>query len=259
MPSAVVIKHASGPDARTSAKVVDLVTPTLAENQALVQVDAVSLNHRDLWLLRGVSYHAIRDGSIIGSDGVGRIARLSTPSNRLKVNDRVVVMPSIGWNDDPRGPEDETQYFLLDDAKIEKAIQLGAKGGANYKKENWEEDLLKATKGALIDVVIDGASGANAPIILSKVLHQGGFFVNYGTTAGTLEWSMSAVGRNVELKASTMGSRKEFEAMLEFVDKTKIRPIVSDVFKGLHKAHSAFEHLETGSQFGKVVITVKEN
>ncbi|KAG0264925.1 hypothetical protein BG011_005847 [Mortierella polycephala] len=114
-----------------------------------------------------------------------------------------------------------------DDSKIERAIQLGAKGGANYRKENWEEQLLKASNGQQIDVIIDGASGPGADTILSKALVLGGIFVTYGQTAGDCKFNIMHILHNIEVRGSTMGSRVEFEKMLEFVEKYQIRPIVS--------------------------------
>ncbi|KAK3342344.1 hypothetical protein B0H65DRAFT_428327 [Neurospora tetraspora] len=43
----------------------------------------------------------------------------------------------------------------------------------------------------------------------------------------------SVVLKNVELKGSTMGSRKEFEEMVGFVREKGIRPVVSKVVRGL--------------------------
>ena len=50
-------------------------------------------------------------GSVLGADGVGRIAEIKGQSSKLKVGDRVVVMPSNGWTKDPRGPEEA--YYIL--------------------------------------------------------------------------------------------------------------------------------------------------
>lgn len=49
--------------------------------------------------------------SVMGADGVGRIAEVKGNSSRHKVGDRVVVMPSVGWTKDPRGPEED--YYIL--------------------------------------------------------------------------------------------------------------------------------------------------
>lgn len=44
---------------------------------------------------------------------------------------------------------------------------------------------------------------------------------------------MVQVLKNIDLVGSTMGSRAEFKEMVAFVDKHKIKPVVSNVFQGL--------------------------
>lgn len=47
---------------------------------------------------------------MFGADGVGRIVDIKGPSKH-HLGDRVVVMPSVGWDKDPRGPEEA--YYIL--------------------------------------------------------------------------------------------------------------------------------------------------
>lgn len=44
---------------------------------------------------------------------------------------------------------------------------------------------------------------------------------------------MQAVMKNVELKGSTMGSRREFGEMVQFVREKRIRPVVDRVVDGI--------------------------
>lgn len=53
-----------------------------------------------------------------------------------------------------------------------------------------------------------------------------------------------------------MGSRVEFIDAINFISKHQIRPVVDTTFDSLHEAESAFEILEKGGQFGKIVIHV---
>lgn len=74
-----------------------------------------------------------------------------------------------------------------------------------------------------------------------------------------MSWSMAAVLKNIDLRGSTMGSRKEFKEMVEFVGQKKIKPIVSRVVKGLDNLKDIdglFEDMKQGSQFGKLVIEI---
>lgn len=82
--------------------------------------------------------------------------------------------------------------------------------------------------------------------------------VQYGMTVGPkMEWAMSAVLFNLELRGTTMGSRKEFKDMVAFVNEKKIKPVVSRVVKGLDnikEIDTLFDDMKKGTQFGKLVI-----
>lgn len=69
---------------------------------------------------------------------------------------------------------------------------------------------------------------------------------------------MQAVLKNIDVRGSTMGSRKEFKEMVDFVKSKKIQPVVSRVLKteidDLKGIDGLFEDMKQGSQFGKLVI-----
>lgn len=70
---------------------------------------------------------------------------------------------------------------------------------------------------------------------------------------------MPAVLKNIDLKGSTMGSRKEFHDMVAFVGEKKIVPVVSRTVRGLdnlREIDTLFDDMKNGSQFGKLVIEV---
>ena len=87
--------------------------------------------------------------------------------------------------------------------------------------------------------------------------------MTYGMTLGPkIDWSMGAVLKNIELRGSTMGSRKEFKEMVQFVGDHKIKPVVSKVVKGLDNMpgiEGLFEDMKKGAQFGKLVIEVSSD
>lgn len=69
---------------------------------------------------------------------------------------------------------------------------------------------------------------------------------------------MQAVLKNIDVRGSTMGSRKEFKEMVDFVKANKIYPVVSRVEQSelddLASLDSLFEDMKQGKQFGKLVI-----
>ncbi|KAF2713333.1 NAD(P)-binding protein [Pleomassaria siparia CBS 279.74] len=148
--------------------------------------------------------------------------------------------------------------------KIDKAKKLGAKGGVNYKEDKWEKKLqmLLPKDRPWVDAIVDGAGG-DVVSKGSRLLKAGGVISVYGMTVSPkMDFLMGAVLRNIEVKGSTMGSRKEFADMVEFVRKTKLKPVVSRSVHGLdiEAINGLFEDMKKASQFGKLVVTLgKDN
>ena len=148
-----------------------------------------------------------------------------------------------------------------DQAKVDRAKQLGASGGVSYKSEAWDKELRAQLPRdrPYLDAVIDGAGG-NIMAKTYKILKPGGVVASYGMTLGpTMNWVVQSVLANVELKGTSMGSRQEFKDMLAFVNEKKIRPVVSRTVQGLDNLEgieSLFNDMREGKQFGKLVIEI---
>ncbi|HTO02130.1 MAG TPA: zinc-binding dehydrogenase [Opitutus sp.] len=140
------------------------------------------------------------------------------------------------------------------DAKIQRAVQLGAKGGAIYTERNWAAKLAKAAGG--FDVVIDSAGGAEFESLIGLVA-DGGRVVFFGATRGNPPMlPMTKIfWRQITLLGTTMGSPADWEAMRSFLARTQIQPVVSEVFP-LARAGEAFALMDRGGQFGKIVLQV---
>lgn len=142
--------------------------------------------------------------------------------------------------------------------KIERAVAMGAKGGVSYRGAKWDREVLGQLpkEKPVFDAIIDGAGGdivTRAP----RLLKAGGVVVVYGMTVSpTMPFGMGAVLRNIEVRGSTMGSRKEFAEMVEWVREKEVRPVVSRVVKGLDigEIDGLFEDMKEGRQFGKLVV-----
>lgn len=146
--------------------------------------------------------------------------------------------------------------------KIARAVQeLGARGGVSYKEKDWDKKLagMLPKERPFLDAVVDGAGG-DIVARTGRLLKPGGIIAQYGMTLGPkMDWSMSAVLKNVELRGSTMGSRAEFREMIRFVGEKRLRPVVSRVVKGLRNLEGIdglFDDMKEGKQFGKLVIEI---
>ncbi|MFN0060282.1 MAG: zinc-binding dehydrogenase [Planctomycetota bacterium] len=74
----------------------DLPVRALTSNEVRVAVQAVGLNHLDLWVRRGVPGHKFPLPLTPGSDAAGHISEIGSSVRNLQVGDRVVVAPGIG-------------------------------------------------------------------------------------------------------------------------------------------------------------------
>ncbi len=140
------------------------------------------------------------------------------------------------------------------DEKIDRARSLGAISGFNYKTQDWVKELKEREGG--VDVVIDGTGGETIDRACD-VLKPGGRLVNYGQTLGA--------AKNVEVRriywkqltvlGSTMGTREEFDTVVEMYGSGGLRPIVDSVFP-LAEVATAHRRMDEAKQFGKIVLKI---
>jgi len=138
------------------------------------------------------------------------------------------------------------------DDKIEAAKQLGATAGVNYKTADWAEQLQKLAGG--FDVIIDSALG-DGFAKLPDICNPGGRIVIFGGTAGNIPPlnGRKIFWRQLQILGTMMGNPDEFTAMVDFVNKHQIVPVVSEVLP-LARGGEAVSSMEHSSQFGKIVL-----
>jgi NADPH:quinone reductase-like Zn-dependent oxidoreductase len=143
-----------------------------------------------------------------------------------------------------------------DDNKLQKAMELGAKGGANYRTDGWHKQLRSQSGG--FHTIVDSACGPGFPL-LTDIALPGGRIVFYGATLGEFNSGVPAkiFWKQLDILGSTMGSDTEFESMLNFVSGKKVVPVVDSVFP-IYAIDDAVAQMEKGKQFGKIVVTVSE-
>ena len=101
-------------------------------------------------------------------------------------------------------------------------------------------------------------------------------FISGRTASPKVAFTMREVLSNIELKGigmcnfllsprsvqslpgTSMGSQRELMEATEFIAKRKIIPVVSDILDGLENFEKAFDAMKEGSQFGKIVIRMRE-
>ena len=140
------------------------------------------------------------------------------------------------------------------DDKIARALALGARGGLRYDVGGWAEGAAKAP--GPFDVIVDGAGGPGFSALLDLAA-PGGRIVLYGATRGNVPEVVlrKVFWKQLSILGSTMGSPADWSAMTGFAGRNAIRPVVSDVF-AFERGPEAFELMERGAQFGKIVVTL---
>jgi NADPH:quinone reductase-like Zn-dependent oxidoreductase len=138
-------------------------------------------------------------------------------------------------------------------AKLQRARELGADVAINYTSEDWEKIVLERTGGGA-DVIIDSA-GKDTWGKALRALRPGGRLVTFGATTGrATEVDIRQVFWNqLSILGTTMGSPREFAAMLQLYEAGRLRPVVDSVFP-LRDAPAAHQRMDAGQQFGKIVL-----
>lgn len=139
-----------------------------------------------------------------------------------------------------------------DEGKIQKAIELGAKGGYLYSDVEWPKKITKDIGG--VDVVIDGAGGRGLESFI-KISNPGGRIVLYGGTNGQMDGINPQLifWRQLSILGSTMGSNEDFEAFVNFVNTYELVPIVDSIYS-FEQIPLGFQRMAEGKQFGKIVF-----
>jgi NADPH:quinone reductase-like Zn-dependent oxidoreductase len=143
-----------------------------------------------------------------------------------------------------------------DPEKLARARTLGATHLVNHATDDVPALIRAATGKRGVDVVIDSVGTATWKRSLAS-LGRGGRLVTCGGTSGPMvETDVRRLFMNQwTISGSTMGNEAEWAAVsAEFVAGGLVPPIDS-VFP-LSEARAAYARLQSGAQFGKVVIQV---
>ena len=143
------------------------------------------------------------------------------------------------------------------DGKLARARELGADVAVNHATGDVAAAVKEAT-GKGVDVVVEHVGEATWKTSL-QAARAGGRIAVCGATSGAnppanlhrIWW------KQLTILGSTMGTKDDFEGAYELVASGRARPLVDRVFP-LEEAAAAHEYLESGRQFGKVVLTISE-
>ena len=138
--------------------------------------------------------------------------------------------------------------------KLDKALELGADLAVEHDEGNFHRPVREWTRKRGVDLAVD-SSGKATHLACIKSLARGGAYVCPGCTSGPdavtdlarLFWNQ------LRLLGSTMGTNDEFAEVASLFNAGALGSVVDSVHAP-QDASSAFARLESGDQFGKVVI-----
>ncbi|MGH6636755.1 MAG: zinc-binding dehydrogenase [Gammaproteobacteria bacterium] len=140
------------------------------------------------------------------------------------------------------------------DSKVQRALGLGAAGGANYTADDWGEKLFHLAQPGGIDLIVDSAGG-DGFAALTRLVNPGGRIVFFGATAGNPSGldMRNLFWKQVRLQGTTMGTPEEFCDMLKLFEAHRIKPLIERAYR-FDEFKEAYARMRDGTQFGKLVL-----
>jgi len=144
------------------------------------------------------------------------------------------------------------------DETLALARGLGAEHVINYTNTDVGKEIRARTAKRGVDVVFDTVGEATWSQSLGA-LGKRGRLVTCGATSGpVVQTDIRRLFWNQwDIMGSTMGNEAEFDAVASEFSGGRLTPLIDSVFD-ISQARKAFERLQSGQQFGKVVVRIPE-
>jgi NADPH:quinone reductase-like Zn-dependent oxidoreductase len=143
------------------------------------------------------------------------------------------------------------------DEKLARARALGADEGINYKTApDWDKAVWAWTGRRGVDHVVEVGGAGTLPKSLASTRHGGHVALTGVLTGFEAQVSpLPILWKSLRVDGIYVGSRAMFERLLLALAAGGVRPVVDRVF-GFDEARAAYEHMQSGSHFGKIVVHV---
>ena len=141
------------------------------------------------------------------------------------------------------------------DEKLARGRALGADETINYKTTpEWDEEVLRLTDKRGVDHVVEVGGSGTLPRSFHAVrvaghVHLIGVLSEPGKGVDVL----SVLRKSLHFNGIYVGSREMFSRLNAALVVNRLEPVIDRVFP-LAEAHAAFEHMQSGSHFGKIVL-----
>ena len=143
--------------------------------------------------------------------------------------------------------------------KAEKLKALGADEIINYKEHpKWGEKVLELTDNEGVDHVVEVGGGETFNESI-RAVKLGGHIALIGVLSGPAanELVLPRIFlKQVRTSGIAMANHQSQKAMVEYLDNSEIKPVISDAFD-LAELAKAFQHQIDNKHFGKISITME--
>ena len=142
------------------------------------------------------------------------------------------------------------------DDKLARARDLGADDTINYVGLDVGREMRRRTQKRGVNVVVDTVGEATWSQSLGALGKKGRLVTCGGTSGPMVTTDVRRLFWNQwSILGSTMGSESEFQAIVAHFNAGRLRPPVDSVYP-LAEGREAFERMQNGEQFGKLVVRV---
>lgn len=145
------------------------------------------------------------------------------------------------------------------DEKLARVKAMGADHLINYKTDtNWGHTARALTGGAGLDHIVE-LGGAGTLMQSIRAIRPGGTISMIGVLSGPghdLKIPL-VVMQQIRLQGVTVGAKDGLDAMLRAMALSKVKPVLDERFEFSEAGvRAAYNHMGSGSHFGKIVLTI---
>lgn len=143
------------------------------------------------------------------------------------------------------------------DAKLERARQLGADHGINYRRHvDWEQEVMRITEGRGADVILEVGGPGTLERSL-RCVRVGGRIAYIGVLTGMAAQAnpVMLIPKVASIHGIFVGSRAMFAAMLDAIRCHGIKPVIDREY-AFDEVPAAIECMRSATHFGKLVARV---
>lgn len=199
-----------------------------------IEAAAFGLTHLTAWRMM-VTQAGLRAGMQVLITGIGGGVALAALAIARHHGCEIIVTSRHQW-------------------KLDRAKALGAHHAVLDSGQDWSKEVRQLTGRRGVDLCVDSV-GKSIHGSCIKSLARGGTFATCGATTGPdATTDLTRIFWNqLRLVGSTMGDMREFQQVVSLFQCGAIRPTIDAVFSP-RDGRKAFERLEAGEQFGKLVV-----